>query len=429
MKYLMSAILLSLPVIANAQVTPLPADRVVDSIGVNVHPEFFASLPSVYSDPAYANIIQSELIASGVRYVRAGSAAPSGDNPQHKAEYFAREMALNNAGIKLTIVAPALTRLANIDTDFNSSGGWYQAEGTNEPDLSGQSCSKIIANQTTLYNAIKNDQLVSSLSVLGPSLTITNSVNWLKTCPTFTGIADVGNWHTYIHAVNPEAAGWDHTYYAHAQSLYPNMSIYATEYGYRSVQAGEIAGQNHVAGAPDAIIARYMPRWILTKIQIGYDRSFWHQIADNHVPSPTDPNSGYGLIDYYGNIKPQWTAIKSLIAMFADPTPITPVPFNYTVTPISGNTTAPTTMFFQRSDGKYMLPIWLGLPGWDGNTYTVTPVAPEVVSVQLQLGSTYARPIDINTFNDDGTVSVNTVMPVNGLFYMTVTDQLQVLIF
>jgi hypothetical protein len=409
--------------IAAAQVTPLPADVVADSIGMNLHPEFFGKAPSVYADPAYTNIIQTELIASGIRYVRSGAEAPSGDSNPHKAEFFAREMALVNAGIKLTITAPLI---ATIDTDYNSSGGWYQAEGANEPDLAHQPCNTILANQQSLYNAVKGDPLVSSLPVLGPSLTTTNSATWLRTCSTFAGIADVGNWHTYIHAVNPEATGWDHTYFANAQALYPAVPIYATEYGYRSVQAGEVAHQNPVPGAPDAIIARYMPRWIVEKIKIGYTRGFIHQIADNHVPSPTDPNSGYGMIDYYGTIKPQWNAVKNMLIEFADPSPVTPVPLSYTVTRVSGNSAAPLTMLFQRSDGKYLLPIWLGLSGWNGSTYVLTPVSPEVVSVQL---GTSAPSVNIDTFNDDGTMSMRTIVPVNGLFQMTVTDHLQVLIF
>jgi hypothetical protein len=407
---------------AAAQVTPLPADRVADSIGMNLHPEFFANPPSVYSDPNYTNIIQSELIASGIRYVRAGPNAPSGDSQAHKAEFFAREKALTSAGIKLTITSSPGTAF---DTDYNAVGGWFQVDGQNEPDLF-QPCATTISTQRALYSAVHNDALISGLPVLGPSLTTTNPTTWLKTCPTFAGIADIGNWHTYIHAVNPEAAGWDHAYFANAQRLFPSMPIYATEYGYRSVQAGEVHGQNPVPGAPDAIIARYVPRWVLEKIKIGYARGFIHQIADNHVPSPTDPNSGYGMIDYYGTIKPQWTALKALIAMFTDPSPVTPVPLGYTVTRKSGNSTVPLTMLFQRSNGKYMLPIWLGLSGWNGGTYTLTPVSNEVVSVQLQ---TSVQSVEIDTFNDDGTVSTNMVAPVNGLFQMTVTDHLQVLIF
>lgn len=431
-KSLSIAAVLLIPLAADAQITPLPADLVAGSIGVNVHPEFFRTATSppnyVYADPNFTNIIIAELGVSKIRYVRAGSGAPSGDSPAHKAEYYARERAMRALGINLTLVAPSPTSVNTLDSVYVNSGGVNQEEGANEPDLGGQSCSTIIANQSALYSRVRSDSMpaVSGLPVLGPSLTRTNPIKWLLTCPTFTGIADIGNWHTYIHAVNPEASGWDHAYYANAVKLFPDVPIYATEYGYRSVQVGEVAGQNHVAGAPDAIIARYMPRWILTKVQIGYSRGFWHQIADNHVPSPTDPNSGYGLIDYFGTIKPQWTAMKNMISLFSDPLPVSIAPLNYTVTRQSGNLDIPQTMLFQRSDGHYMLPIWLGLSGWNGTTYTLTPVAPEDVSIQLQ---TSAPSVTINTFNDDGSISQSTTVPVNGLFTMTVTDHLQVLLF
>ena len=438
---------------ADAQITPLPADRVAASMCLNVHNEFFpsnAATPvnfpynyvTTYTNPTtgvvttfnnqFFAVTLPAVKAAGIRCLRVGAAAPSGDGGTHPQEFFLRLNTENMDGFALDTVTPP----TNIDSNFTSGGGWAQAEGANEPDLS-QPCSTIIANQRVLYNTIKSDSnsQIAALPVLGPSLTTTYSPTWLKTCPTFAGIADIGNWHPYNHANNPEAAGWLYTYFASAQQLYPGVPIYATEYGLRTVQPGEVAKQNPVAGAPNNIITRYLPRVVLTMLNlakdasgnhVGFARTYWHQVADA-VQSPTKVNAGYGVFfDKFGNPKPQGVAMGNMIHMFSDPSPVTPVPLSYAVKRVRGNAIIPRTMLFQRSDGRYMLPIWIGLPGWNGDTYTYITVAPETVSVQL---GTSVTSVTINTFNDDGTVSARTVTPVNGLFQMIATDHLQVLIF
>jgi hypothetical protein len=440
------------PSAAAAQVTPLSADSVAGSICLNVHNEFFPSnaqtpvnfpynyvttytsadgTVTTFNDQFFAVTLPA-VKAAGVRCLRVGAAAPSGDGGTHPKEFFLRLNTENADGFALDTVTPP----TNIDSNFASGGGWAQAEGANEPDLS-QPCSTIIADQRTLYSAIKGDSnpQIAALPVLGPSLTVTYPPTWLKTCPTFAGIADIGNWHPYNHANNPEAAGWLYSYFAHAQALYPSMPIYASEYGLRTVQPGEVAKQNPVAGAPNDIITRYLPRVVLTMLNLakdasgkpmGFARTYWHQVADA-VQSPTKPNAGYGVFfDKFGNPKPQGVAMGNMIHMFSDPSPVTPIPLTYTVKRVRGNAVKPQTMLFQRSDGHYMLPIWIGQPGWNGATYTYMTVLSEVVNVQL---GTSAPSVEIDTFNDDGTVSKRMVIPVNGLFQMTATDHLQILVF
>lgn len=432
---------------AAAQVMPLAADSVAASACLNVHNEIFPNHNSgtppnyPYNYPAgfgannqFFDVTLPAVKAAGVRCLRVGSAAPSGDGGTHQSEFQLRMQTENMLGFALDIVTG--NTQAGIDKNFaldGDTGGASETwDGLNEPDLY-EGCKAIIASQKLLYNAVKTDSnpQISSMPVLGPSLTRTVPSTWLKTCPIFAGIADIGNWHTYIHANNPEAgmpmgtkqAGWDWAYFAHAQALYPNLPIYATEYGYASIQPGGVADSLHL---PDNIITRYVPRWVLTKLMIGYTKGYWHQVADGYT-SPQGSNAGYGLFfDYYGNPKTQGMAFGNLIHLFEDPSPVTPVPLSYTITRQSGNSTAPFAMLFQKSDGHYLLPIWLGLPGWNGSTKLYITVLPEVVSVQL---GTSVLSVTISTFADDGSVSQSMVAPVNGLFQMTVTDHLQVLAF
>lgn len=435
---------------AAAQVTPLPADSVAASMCLNIHNEIFPNVNSgtppnypynyvttehstTYNNQFFAVTLPA-VKAAGVRCLRVGAAAPSGDGGGHIAEFQLREKTENADGFALDTVTGA--NQSSINTNFAADGGWAQAEGQNEPDKY-QKCAVTIANQKLLWNAVKTDsnQAISSLPVIGPSLTTSVASIWLKNCPTFAGIADIGNWHPYNHANNPEAAGWLYAYYSNASKIYPGVPVWATEYGLRTVQPGEVAKENPVPGAPNDIITRYLPRVAMTMLNLakdssgkptGFARTYWHQVADGYQ-SPTGTNAGYGVFfDYFGNPKPQGTAFGSVIAMFSDPNPVTPVPLTYKVIRKSGNTHVPYTMLFQRSDGHYLLPIWLGLPGWSGSTYTYITVPPEVVTVQL---GTSPSSVEVDSFNDDGTVSVSTLPVVNGLLTMTVTDHLQVLRF
>src|ERR1700746_3904951 len=103
------------------------------------------------------------------------------------------------------------------------------------------------------------------------------------------------------------------------------MDIWATEFGYTTCQVGTLSTYAPATiCVPNPIIARYLPRWVMTKLYMGQKRGFIHQIADTQAPNPLSAgNNGYGLIDNYGKLKPQYTAIKNLIAMFSDRTPFT----------------------------------------------------------------------------------------------------------
>lgn len=442
---------------AAAQVTPTPADKVVDFVGMNVHPEIFQPCPGgtkpggVYCDPLFTDILMKELIASKIRYVRAGGNAPSGDGGTHQTEFFQREQALRAAGIKLTIVSPQCNPgdplcvpaklQAHIEYDFAQSGGWYQAEGLNEPEHY-EGCQTILNTQQLLWNEIRADTnpQINSLPILGPSFDLIPNCG-LKT---FAGIADFGNVHPYSHELNVEGLqggtpyqhSWQLDYLRKIKPLFPGMPVYATEYGWTTAWP-----------MPDSIIARYEPRGILAMMQIGYAGVFRHQIADDRPVRVGDINSGYGMIDYLGNLKPQWIAEKNLLAMFNDPTPFTPVPLSYTVTRLNGNTITPYTMLFQKSNGKYLLAIWLGTQDyrvfgtqatclsqqatnhWVGtcvNGGIIIKSPTETVSIQL---GTSATSIAVHEFLDTGAVASHNNGAVAGRVTVTATSNLKVLEF
>jgi hypothetical protein len=178
----------------------------------------------------------------------------------------------------------------------------------------------------------------------------------------------------------------------------------------------------------EKIAARYFPRLILTQMQIGWKRTYIHQIADAYEIF-NNSNSGYGMIRLDSTLKPCWKAIKNMIALFADPSaPFRPQPLDYWIKTVSGDTSTLASMAFQRSNGKYMLAVWLGYKGWDNSNYVVTPFPPPFPVVNVQLPTTVSS-VQINTFNDDGSLTTTTQSVSNGLLQMTVTDNLSVLVF
>jgi hypothetical protein len=375
---------------AFAQVTPLPADRVADFVGINFHTDIFQPCPNqivgnpggVYCDPTATfqgiNILFNELLDSHIRYVRVGGNAPSGDGGTHIAADFARKKRLSDAGLKLDVVVPqcfyATTcdqtqKQQQIEYDCSQYTCW-QAEGLNEP-IAG--CPTIAQDQQILWNIIRNDTnpYINTLPIIGPSL-LPGTCNGI----TFNGDVNFGNVHPYIHEVNPDHNGWLHGYYSLYQKMFPNpaggyMPLVATEFGWTTAWL-----------QPNYIIARYEPRGILEMIQIGYDKGYRHQIADDCRVSWGYMNCGYGMIDYLGAPKPQWIALKNLIHTFEDPTPFTPTPIPLNITHVSGLNPAPCpmpctnqqqygnrqSMLFQKSTGEYLLALWQGTQAYSAET-------------------------------------------------------------
>ena len=87
---------------------------------------------------------------------------------------------------------------------------------------------------------------------------------------------------------------------------------------------------------------------------------------------------------------------------------------------------APDLVFarFARHDGAVLVPVWLGLDGWDRRSRKPRPdAAPRRVEVDL---SEVPRRVRLHRFGDDGTVSVSALSPGRRVT-VDVTDRLGVL--
>ena len=407
-------------------VTPVKADLAAN-IGFNVKPEDFNTTQGPYATMWDSNPgVLTWLAQSKVRFARVGGGPPSGDSPAHKAEYFDRCREMVAQGIGLAAVVASTTGIANMDAHYqNMSSGWKFIEGQNEPT----SCLVTEAFQTQLYLAVKSDSVVgppgANLPVVGPALTT-------FVCAVMSAVADVGDWHTYIHGKWPESKGWMTGYLDNAHDTVPNRPVMISELGYRSVQPGELPGQNRIAGVPDDIIARYVARWVIFNLHTGFSGpQIFHQLCDNHVPSPTDEQTGYGFVDFSGHPKPQLATVASLITLFADPNTFTPTPLSGTFTSDTGDV---VFTLFQKSDGTYLLAFCRGISGWDDVHYiridnSHSPATSTITVPATALG----QMATLTTFADDGTTSNGTIFPSsvggNAQFQISTHDRLMVLAF
>ncbi len=388
----------------NMPIMPIPADAVRTSIGINVKPEDHNQSQGAYY-AHWSDILITAMAASLIPYARVGESLVG-----------SRITDMANIGMKLSAVCTDNTT-ATLESDYTATQSWFQVEGQNE----NPNCAAALTFQQGLYANVKASPILgpngANLRVCGPGLVggSCQTTNYGPDC-------DVGGYHTYIHGKHPEISGWMHSYLADAKLNYPGLPIVISELGYRQIAPGELAGQNSVPGVPADVRARYVVRWALFNMFLGtWCMSIFHQLAENRAVSATDSQYGYGLLDLNGAPTPAWTALCNLIALFNDPgSPFTPTPLDFT----KGNADV-MSMIFQKQNGHYLIPLWLGKPSWDDSTYTRLTVAPQNCVLTMPSIS-QARG---NIFNAaDGSLTPINQFATNGApFTISVSDDLMVL--
>ena len=222
--------------------------------------------------------------------------------------------------------------------------------------------------QREFWDATQASSLSHLPAVAGP-LTFPNNVDNL---PDVSGIADVGNLHTY-------SVGGVDTFRRAAQSVFPDKPLWSTEYGLINWTT---SGQNVAATQWSA--AKELPLRALQNFQEGIDRSYLFEIRDLY--SQADGNGGFtagggdfGLLDSFGRPKPAYTALQNLLAILGrnaasefvpdDESPDASRGAGHWAVPrletraLDIDVRAPESkgvrhMLLQRADGRYYLAMW-----------------------------------------------------------------------
>jgi hypothetical protein len=398
---------------------PFPSQALVDSLGV------CAQLS--YSNTTYVRgfdqVTYPYLIESGIRHVRCGAVTGKGVSNRHP--FYVRVGKLAAAGIRFSAVCADetfaggptdLTELPDVYDWFNQGIEYF--EGANEPNYSkNPNWPQLSADgQRRLYTAVKGDEKLRHISVLGPSY-------WGplgRPAGDLSEVMDYGNIHPYPGGRNPETPkeGSLDVYIKGAQFNCGIKPVVASETGYHS------ALESTRAHPPisETLIARYLPRLVLISMMKGVKRSYIYEFIDTHDRGLSDQESNFGLIRYNGERKPAYYALKNLVAIFSDPgSPVRPTPLFISTESDIQNL---FWTMFQRSDRKYLLAVWIGKNGWDAGQKTALP---ETIS---SLSLRFSAPVTIESvirFNDEGLISTEPSSLSGTEIPMQVSDNLAVI--
>src|SRR3984885_6059248 len=288
--------------------TPVSADSIADSVGVNIH---LHNANTVYGN---FDLIQGLLTNLGVRHTRDGLIDTTWQ------QYYQRQMALGRLGIKcLFITSPNQSSELLTSWPGRVPGAFEGYEAPNEYDLSGDPHWAAAPNAFVrrLYSAVKSDPATSKFPVVGPSLTQTASYAQVAGLERYF---DLSNLHNYFGGRNPGTPGWGDGGYgsiayniSNSQTAWPAKPIWTTETGY-------ITDANNPQGIPELVEGKYVPRMILEQLLHGVGRTYIYELIDQGSAVAGD-SGHFGLARMDGSAKPAFTALKNLIATLADSGP------------------------------------------------------------------------------------------------------------
>lgn len=326
-----------------------PADRFVDSVGVNVHLS--------YRDTAYGDFEQvAEALGDlGVRHIR--------DYPLPQNVDEINELAESGIGLTAVMGTPEprswmphdLEELFAVVRD-DIRPAVVAVEGANEWDISDEEdwADQLRAHQERLWELVRGDDVTEDLPVIAPAIT------WAANMPEagdLSAWADVGNIHPYPGGEVPEGRVTDDTRASQASNV-AGAPVVVTETGYHNAVGH---GDGH-PGVPEEVAAAYLPQLLLHHFSIGVPRTFAYELVDLR-DDPEDRESSFGLLRADFTPKPAYTAVRHLLELLEDPGPgFRPGRLDYEVEGGDGDT---RHLLLQRRDGTFLLAVWQATSIWD----------------------------------------------------------------
>lgn len=392
-------------------------EALIDSIGVNVH---LGHRGSPYVD-RFAACAQA-LDELGIRHLR-DDIVLIGDEP---AGQFERIADLADRGYRFSLIFyDGLTPGPRVPPErFAEIAGWagdglLVAEGGNEPPVAARpGLARLSADhQAALFRAVRADDRARAVRVAGPSYIQGN----VAAAQNLAAVVDLANIHAYPGAEHPETDGGGSLarFVAAARPVFGDAPVIATENGYHTALA---TGSAHLPISP-GLRARYLPRMLLWSYLQGVRRTYLYELISSFDRGDADPESRFGLLAHDGRPTPAFAAVRNLVRLFGAPAAeIAAVPADRDVT-LAAPVPDLVTARFVRRDGATLVPIWLGLDGWDRCGRAARPDMP-ARTAELCL-SRQPRRARLHRFDDDGAVSL-VDLPAGRRVPIPVTDRLGV---
>ncbi len=381
-----------------AVVQALPADAVIDSLGVNVH--------LGYGDTVYGQefdaIIRPKLLALGVRHLR--------DGAHREGSIAQRQRDLCTNGLRLTLICdPRQDWLANptpamLKEIATAAGpGLAALEGPNEFDARGQAEWNTTLRDycRRLKQAASSEPTTAHLPVIGPSLIQAGSYTALGDCSDFV---DGSNLHHYLGGHHPGTTGWGDDHYGSLEWIVrraarvqaPGKPIYVTEFGFHNAihqDGGHLPTSERAAGA-------YLVRQWLGNVLNGVTRSFAYEFIDGFANDDlNNAECHFGLLRHDGSEKPSYRVIKTVLGELRDAGPKATATAGRLALDVQGGDGATRQVLAQKRDGTWILVLWQEVPSWDPDRRIDIEVPLRLLS--LHLGSSITE-AEVVTFADDG---------------------------
>lgn len=299
-----------------------------------------------------------------------------------------------------------------------SAGGLEIAEGGNEPNIATGAAGRPHASaehQRALYRAARGAPGGTAVKVAGPSYVQAN----VAAAENLAGAVDFGNIHPYPGMEHPENAGDGdlRRFVAAARPVFGSAPLLATENGYHTA----LATRSFHFPVSEAVRARYTPRLLLWSFLQGVRRTYLYELIASFDRGEADPESRFGLLNFDGSPTPTFRAVANLMRLFragtAPPAPALDVA-------LDAGTPDLQAARFLRGDGVVLVPVWLGIDGWDRVQRRARPDLP---ARPVTLGfATVPKSVRLHRFGDDGAITTETLAPAQRLT-VAVTDRLAVL--
>jgi hypothetical protein len=340
-----------------AAAAPLPArsaDSFVGSIGVNTH--FY------YSNTPYVedfSVVKQRLAELGVRHIRENIA------PNERPDQYQRLRELSGLGIKADLIlGDPRNGISTLDHMISVvkkelTGAVDSVEGPNEFNAQGVEnwVPMLREYQQHLYTAVKSDPALSSLTVIGPSIT-----NWgdAEKLGDMSGMLDVGSAHPYTSRP-PETVVTESL--ERAAQTAGTKPAFTTETGYHTA-LNYVSGSEAFLPVTEAAQAVYVPRIFLEQFRRGVARTYSYELLNQFAdPAQKDRESNFGLLRNDLSKKPAFEALQNLMAVLKDSgSGFTPGSLDYS---LEGNEENLRQVLLQKSDGSYYLALWRATSVWD----------------------------------------------------------------
>jgi hypothetical protein len=349
------------------------ADQFVDSIGVATHLSY-GGTPNAASPG-----IKTRLAELGVRHLRDGWGAGS-----QSVDTFAADLA-TSLGIKFTMVwdprngsdlAARVSALKSRQLSFTET-----IEGANEWDSARFSAngwsitdsnwvSQLQNWSSQLANAIKGDPATAGIPLAAPSLARTMSSTPYNQVGQLPGLS-YGTTHDYPGNTYMMTDNIANTAQSNARIIAgAGKPVIATETGFTTSVGATDGGY---APTPESVASVQGVRLYFEHFRTGITRSFSYNLVNKGTTNTFE--NGFGLLKADLTPKPEFIAIKNMIALLKDPgAPFTPGSLAYS---LSGGDANTRTTLLQKRDGTFYLAVWQQTPTWNGSS-TLNPADVDV---------------------------------------------------